>query len=120
MITVMLPVQEALRLYSPAYMVGRCACADVQLGQYSLEKGTTILVRWVATKRRRLGSLGPSSGGDLGDSSFLCDREGSRGHAVSGSAANGHNCIFHSPESSYSPCYPSQPLHHAMQQIRLN
>jgi cytochrome P450 len=39
-------VLEALRLYSPAYMVGRCANADVELaGGYRLPKGTTVLVR---------------------------------------------------------------------------
>lgn len=38
-------VLEALRLYSPAYMVGRCAVRDVQLaGGYSLQAGTTVLV----------------------------------------------------------------------------
>lgn len=36
---------EALRLYSPAYMVGRCANTDAQLpGGYFLPKGTTVLV----------------------------------------------------------------------------
>lgn len=78
----MLPVQEALRLYSPAYMVGRCACADVQLGPYSLEKGTTILVRYTAMKRSPLGRLSHSSCGDLVVASFLWDRKGSVGHAV--------------------------------------
>jgi cytochrome P450 len=39
-------VLEALRLYSPAYMVGRCANRDVQLaGGYQLPAGTTVLVR---------------------------------------------------------------------------
>jgi cytochrome P450 len=39
-------VLEALRLYSPAYMVGRCANRDVQLaGGYLLPAGTTVLVR---------------------------------------------------------------------------
>lgn len=39
-------VLEALRLYSPAYMVGRCANRDVQLaGGYTLPAGTTVLVR---------------------------------------------------------------------------
>ncbi|KAI8472926.1 MAG: cytochrome P450 [Monoraphidium minutum] len=38
-------VLEALRLYSPAYMVGRCASADVELaGGYRLPRGTTVLV----------------------------------------------------------------------------
>ena len=48
-------VLEALRLYSPAYMVGRCACRDVVLlgppgpggrpaTQYRLAAGTTVLV----------------------------------------------------------------------------
>ena len=37
---------EALRLYSPAYMVGRCANREVQLvGGYTLPAGTTLLVR---------------------------------------------------------------------------
>jgi len=40
-------VLEALRLYSPAYMVGRCANRDVELvGGYKLPKGTTVLVRY--------------------------------------------------------------------------
>lgn len=39
-------VLEALRLYSPAYMVGRCACRDVELaGGHRLQAGTTVLVR---------------------------------------------------------------------------
>jgi cytochrome P450 len=38
-------VLEALRLWSPAYMVGRCAAKDVQLaGGYTLPAGTTCLV----------------------------------------------------------------------------
>jgi cytochrome P450 len=38
-------VLEALRLWSPAYMVGRCANRDVDLvGGYSLPAGTTCLV----------------------------------------------------------------------------
>jgi cytochrome P450 len=37
-------VLEALRLYSPAYMVGRCASRPVQLAGYSLPAGTTVLV----------------------------------------------------------------------------
>jgi cytochrome P450 len=37
-------VLEALRLYSPAYMVGRCACRPAQLAGYSLPAGTTVLV----------------------------------------------------------------------------
>lgn len=37
-------VLEALRMYAPAYMVGRCACKDVQLGEYALPAGTTVLV----------------------------------------------------------------------------
>lgn len=38
-------VLEALRLWSPAYMVGRCAAKDVQLaGGYTLPAGTTTLV----------------------------------------------------------------------------
>ncbi|KAL6746717.1 cytochrome P450 [Haematococcus lacustris] len=38
-------VLEALRLYSPAYLVGRCASEGVQLGGcWSLEAGTTVLV----------------------------------------------------------------------------
>ena len=38
-------VLEALRLYAPAYLVGRCANRDVQIGTYSLPAGTTVLVR---------------------------------------------------------------------------
>ncbi|GLC37963.1 hypothetical protein PLESTF_000605900 [Pleodorina starrii] len=37
-------VLETLRLYSPAYMVGRCASVDAALGPYSLPAGTTVLV----------------------------------------------------------------------------
>ncbi|EFJ44932.1 hypothetical protein VOLCADRAFT_82539 [Volvox carteri f. nagariensis] len=37
-------VLETLRLYSPAYMVGRCAQVDATLGPYSLPTGTTVLV----------------------------------------------------------------------------
>ncbi|GLI60636.1 hypothetical protein VaNZ11_002833 [Volvox africanus] len=37
-------VLETLRLYSPAYMVGRCARVDAALGPYSLPSGTTVLV----------------------------------------------------------------------------
>lgn len=38
-------VLEALRLWSPAYMVGRCANRDVELvGGYFLPAGTTCLV----------------------------------------------------------------------------
>jgi hypothetical protein len=43
---------EALRLWSPAYMVGRCAARGVALrsgggATYHLPAGTTLLVRWV-------------------------------------------------------------------------
>jgi cytochrome P450 len=49
-------VLEALRLYSPAYMVGRCASADVALaGGYRLPRGTTVLVRCGA------GGAGPAA-----------------------------------------------------------
>ncbi len=37
-------VLETLRLYSPAYMVGRCAREEASLGPYTLPAGTTILV----------------------------------------------------------------------------
>jgi cytochrome P450 len=37
-------VLEALRLYSPAYMVGRCACVPTSLGGFELPAGTTVLV----------------------------------------------------------------------------
>ncbi|KAK9842342.1 hypothetical protein WJX81_007701 [Elliptochloris bilobata] len=37
-------VLEALRLRPPAYLVGRCAARDVNLGPYSLPAGTTVLV----------------------------------------------------------------------------
>lgn len=44
-------VCEALRLWSPAYMVGRCAATDARLTTtdgraYDLPAGTTVLVRW--------------------------------------------------------------------------
>lgn len=44
---------EALRLYAPAYLVGRCANTDVQLGSYSLEGGTTVLISPYVMHRRR-------------------------------------------------------------------
>ncbi|KAG1680799.1 hypothetical protein FOA52_008132 [Chlamydomonas sp. UWO 241] len=37
-------VLEALRLYAPAYMVGRCASCDTTVGPYSLPAGTTVLI----------------------------------------------------------------------------
>ena len=37
-------VLETMRLYPPAYMVGRCAARDVVVGGHSLRKGTTILI----------------------------------------------------------------------------
>lgn len=37
-------ILETLRLYSPAYMVGRCARVDTTLGPYRLPAGTTVLV----------------------------------------------------------------------------
>jgi len=37
-------VLEALRLFSPAYMVGRCACRDATIGDHVLPAGTTVLV----------------------------------------------------------------------------
>ena len=44
---------EALRLYAPAYLVGRCANRDVQLGSYTLEKGTTVLISPYVMHRSR-------------------------------------------------------------------
>ena len=35
-------VLEALRLYPPAFMVGRCAAEDVQLGKWTVKKGNTL------------------------------------------------------------------------------
>jgi cytochrome P450 len=44
-------VLEALRCYPPAYLVGRCANRDVELGgRYALPAGTTVLVRWAGVK----------------------------------------------------------------------
>lgn len=40
-------VLEALRLYSPAYMVGRCNNAPALVGGFALDAGTTVLVRCV-------------------------------------------------------------------------
>ena len=37
-------VLETMRLMPPAYLVGRCAAADVTLGPYRLPQGTTVLV----------------------------------------------------------------------------
>ena len=37
-------VLETMRLMPPAYLVGRCADVDVQLGEHRLPKGTTLLV----------------------------------------------------------------------------
>lgn len=39
-------VLETLRQHPPAYMIGRCACKDIRLGNsgYSVTKGTTALV----------------------------------------------------------------------------
>ena len=38
-------VLESLRLFSPAYMVGRCAQQDTELQGWRLQAGTTVLVR---------------------------------------------------------------------------
>eukprot|EP00798_Chlamydomonas_sp_ICE-L_P002069 gene2069-18253_t len=46
-------ILEALRMYAPAYMVGRCACEDVMLGEYKLAKGTTVLIRRIRENYRR-------------------------------------------------------------------
>ena len=53
-------VLEALRLYAPAYMVGRCACRDATIGPYALPQGTTILVRWVAAYHLQFASKYPT------------------------------------------------------------
>lgn len=37
-------VLEALRLYAPAYLIGRCANQDVELCGYQLPAGTTVLL----------------------------------------------------------------------------
>jgi cytochrome P450 len=44
---------EALRLYAPAYLVGRCANRDVQLGSYTLGSGTTVLISPYVMHRSR-------------------------------------------------------------------
>mmetsp|Transcript_9019 Transcript_9019/g.22610 ORF Transcript_9019/g.22610 Transcript_9019/m.22610 type:complete len:265 (+) Transcript_9019:61-855(+) len=37
-------VLETMRLFPPAYMVGRCCAEDVVVGGFSLAKGTTLLI----------------------------------------------------------------------------
>lgn len=37
-------LKEAMRLYPPAYMTGRRAIRDTQIGPYSIEKGSTVFV----------------------------------------------------------------------------
>lgn len=37
-------IWETLRLMPPAYVVGRCACHETQLGEYHIPQGTTVLV----------------------------------------------------------------------------
>ena len=45
---------ETMRVLPPAYMVGRCAKDDVNLGGYDIPKGTTILIGCVIMHRCRL------------------------------------------------------------------
>lgn len=45
---------EAMRLYPPAYAVGRIALVDCELGGYRIAKGTTVLVsQWVTHRDGR-------------------------------------------------------------------
>ena len=44
-------VKEAMRLYPPAYMVGRRAAAPVQLGKFSLKKGQVVVVDIIGMHR---------------------------------------------------------------------
>lgn len=47
-------VEEALRLYPPAYVVGREALADCEIGGFRIEKGTTIFMSpWVIHRDAR-------------------------------------------------------------------
>lgn len=47
-------LEEAMRLYPPAHTIGREALADVQLGEYRIKKGTTVLSSpWVMHRDSR-------------------------------------------------------------------
>jgi cytochrome P450 len=44
--------KEAMRIYPPAYVVGRRAIADVELGPHSIKRGGIVLVNIVGIHRR--------------------------------------------------------------------
>lgn len=47
-------IMESMRLYPPAYLIGREAAADVELGGYRLRRGTTVfLSQWVTHRDPR-------------------------------------------------------------------
>jgi cytochrome P450 len=50
--TALMVLKETMRLYPPAYMVGRQAERDVPLGPYTLRKGATVVVNIYAMHRR--------------------------------------------------------------------
>jgi len=50
--TALMVLKETMRLYPPAYMVGRQAERDVPLGPYTLHKGATVFVNIYAMHRR--------------------------------------------------------------------
>jgi cytochrome P450 len=45
-------LKEAMRLYPPAYVIGRAATRDVTIGGASVEKGRVVLVNVAAIHRR--------------------------------------------------------------------
>ena len=45
-------LKEAMRLYPPAYLMGRTAEADVQLGPHPLKKGSVVMVNIFGIQRR--------------------------------------------------------------------
>jgi cytochrome P450 len=47
-------ITESMRLYPPAYALGREAVADCELGEYKVPKGTTLfIVPWVSHRDKR-------------------------------------------------------------------
>ncbi len=47
-------IQESMRLYPPAYVIGREALSDGELGGYRLPRGTTVLMsQWVVQRDAR-------------------------------------------------------------------
>ena len=47
-------VKESMRLYSPAYTLGREACEDTTIGEYAVPRGTTVfLSQWVTHRDER-------------------------------------------------------------------